>query len=147
MAAMAGLSIATTSKEIRQSNKFSWGPIIEVAVIFLGIFVTMVPATLLLEEMGKSGAIKMTHAWEFFWGSGALSSFDNAPTHVTSRPRVRRRAPDRPDDRPFQPDQLIAHPNGIPFLKAVSWFGLHGGEHLHRQRPELHRRRSPRKTR
>src|SRR5688572_3373650 len=81
MAAMAGLSMATTPKEIRASNKFTWGPIVEVAVIFIGIFITMVPATLLLEEMGKSGEIKMTSAWQFFWGSGTLSSFlDNAPT-------------------------------------------------------------------
>jgi len=123
MAAMAGLSLATTSKEIRGSNKFSWGPIIEVAVIFIGIFVTMVPATLLLEELGKSGAIKMTHAWEFFWGSGALSSFlDNAPTYVTFASLacgvVGGQAGQTID--PSNLAQLLHYPQGVLFLKAVS---------------------------
>ncbi|HVE38346.1 MAG TPA: sodium:proton antiporter [Planctomycetota bacterium] len=123
MAAMAGLSLATTSKEIRGSNKFTWGPIIEVAVIFIGIFVTMVPATLLLEELGKSGAIKMTHAWEFFWGSGALSSFlDNAPTYVTFASLacgvVGGQAGQTID--PSNLAQLLHYPQGVLFLKAVS---------------------------
>jgi Na+/H+ antiporter NhaD/arsenite permease-like protein len=123
MAAMAALSIFTTSKEIRSSNKFSWGPIIEVAVIFVGIFVTMVPATLLLEKLGESGAIKMTHAWEFFWGSGALSSFlDNAPTYVTFASLACGVVGGQTGQTidPSNLDQLIAHPNGILFLKAVS---------------------------
>src|SRR5262245_36477037 len=52
MTAMVGMSLVTTSRSIRSSNKFGWGPIVEVAVIFIGIFVTMVPATMLLEELG-----------------------------------------------------------------------------------------------
>jgi Na+/H+ antiporter NhaD/arsenite permease-like protein len=123
MAAMTGLSLATTSREIRQSNKFTWGPIVEVAVIFIGIFVTMVPATLLLEEMGKSGAIHMTRAWQFFWGSGALSSFlDNAPTYVTFASLacgVVGGHTGRTID-PANLDQLLLHAQGILFLKAVS---------------------------
>jgi Na+/H+ antiporter NhaD/arsenite permease-like protein len=123
MAAMAGLSLVTTSKEIRGANKFSWGPIIEVAVIFIGIFVTMVPATLLLEEMGKSGAIHLTQSWQFFWGSGMLSSFlDNAPTYVTFAALacgvVGGQAGQTID--PSALDQLLAHPQGILLLKAVS---------------------------
>ena len=123
MAAMAGLSMATTSKEIRKSNKFSWGPIVEVAVIFIGIFVTMVPATLLLEELGKSGAIRMTQAWQFFWGSGALSSvLDNAPTYVTFASLacgvVGGQAGQTID--PSSLDQLLLYPQGVLFLKAVS---------------------------
>jgi len=120
---MAGLSMATTSKEIRKSNKFSWGPIVEVAVIFIGIFVTMVPATLLLEELGKSGAIRMTQAWQFFWGSGALSSvLDNAPTYVTFASLacgvVGGQAGQTID--PSSLDQLLLYPQGVLFLKAVS---------------------------
>jgi Na+/H+ antiporter NhaD/arsenite permease-like protein len=123
MGAMTGLSLATTSKEIRLANKFTWGPIIEVAVIFIGIFVTMVPATILLEEMGKSGAIHMTHAWQFFWGSGALSSFlDNAPTYVTFASLacgvVGGHVGKMID--PSALDQLILFPEGVLFLKAVA---------------------------
>jgi Na+/H+ antiporter NhaD/arsenite permease-like protein len=123
MAVMAGLSIATTTKEIRSANKFTWGPIIEVAVIFIGIFVTMVPATLMLEELGKSGAIRMTRAWEFFWGSGVLSSFlDNAPTYVTFASLacgVVGGQVGRTID-PSSLEQLLHYPQGVLFLKAVS---------------------------
>ncbi|HLG42615.1 MAG TPA: sodium:proton antiporter [Planctomycetota bacterium] len=82
MAAMAGLSLAMTGKGVRAANKFGWGPIIEVAVIFIGIFVTMVPALKFLEA--KGGAMGITQPWQFFWASGVLSSFlDNAPTYLT----------------------------------------------------------------
>jgi Na+/H+ antiporter NhaD/arsenite permease-like protein len=123
MGSMAALSLVTTPKEIRQANKFTWGPILEVAVIFIGIFVTMVPATMLLEEMGKSGAIRMTHAWEFFWGSGALSSFlDNAPTYVTFASLACGVVGGQTGQTidPSNLGQLLAHPQGALFLKAVS---------------------------
>jgi Na+/H+ antiporter NhaD/arsenite permease-like protein len=123
MCSMAGLSLATTPKEIRQANKFTWGPIIEVAVIFIGIFVTMVPATMLLEEMGKAGTIRMTHAWQFFWGSGALSSFlDNAPTYVTFASLACGVVGGQTGHTidPTTLGQLLAHPQGALFLKAVS---------------------------
>jgi Na+/H+ antiporter NhaD/arsenite permease-like protein len=123
MIAMLGLSLLTTTKDIRTSNKFGWGPIIEVAVIFVGIFVTMVPATMLLEEMGKSGALRLTHAWEFFWGSGALSSFlDNAPTYVTFASLacgVQGGEAGRTID-PSNLELLISYPQGVLFLKAIS---------------------------
>ena len=123
MGAMAGLSLLTTSKELRRSNRFTWGPILEVAVIFIGIFVTMVPATQLLEAMGKSGEIRMTSSWQFFWGSGALSSFlDNAPTYVTFASLacgvVGGQVGQSID--PSNLGQLLAHPQGVLFLKAVS---------------------------
>jgi Na+/H+ antiporter NhaD/arsenite permease-like protein len=123
MAAMAGLSLATTSTEVRSANKFTWSPILEVAAIFIGIFVTMVPATRLLEELGKSGAIQMTSAWQFFWGSGALSSFlDNAPTYVTfsslAAGIVGGEIGQTIDPANLSP--LLAHPRGVLFLKAVS---------------------------
>jgi Na+/H+ antiporter NhaD/arsenite permease-like protein len=83
MGAMAGLSMALTPKQVRAANKFGWGPIIEVAVIFIGIFITMVPALEYLKFAGKSGDIRLAHAWQYFWASGVLSSFlDNAPTYL-----------------------------------------------------------------
>jgi len=51
-------------------------------VVFVGIFITMVPALNFLEERGAS--LGITEPWQFFWASGALSSFlDNAPTYLT----------------------------------------------------------------
>ncbi|MFO0931695.1 MAG: sodium:proton antiporter [Planctomycetota bacterium] len=77
-------SMALTSKEVRSANKFGWGPIIEVAVLFIGIFITMIPAVQFLDQAGRDGRISLHEPWQFFWASGALSSFlDNAPTYKT----------------------------------------------------------------
>ena len=82
MALFAGLSWRTTGREVRQANRFSWAPVVEVAAIFLGVFVTMIPALSYLEEHGAT--LGITQPWQFFWASGALSSvLDNAPTYLT----------------------------------------------------------------
>ncbi len=82
MMAFAALSWKTTPPDVRQRNRFNWGPMVEVAVIFLGIFVTMIPALSFLEERGAS--LGISEPWQFFWASGALSSvLDNAPTYLT----------------------------------------------------------------
>ncbi len=82
MVALLLASYFTTSREIHGKNKFTFGPIIEVAVLFAGIFVTMIPALLILNANGKS--LGITQPWQFFWAAGALSSFlDNAPTYLT----------------------------------------------------------------
>jgi Na+/H+ antiporter NhaD/arsenite permease-like protein len=82
MVVMGLLSLALTPARLRQANAFTWGPILEVAVLFAGIFVTMVPALELLGKHGKEFGI--TQPWEFFWLTGVLSAFlDNAPTYLT----------------------------------------------------------------
>ena len=83
IALCAGLSLIFTSKKLRfEDNKFTWGPIIEVAFLFLGIFVTMIPALIYLKENAQS--IGVNQPWQFYYASGALSSFlDNAPTAVS----------------------------------------------------------------
>jgi Na+/H+ antiporter NhaD/arsenite permease-like protein len=69
-------------KPPREHNEFTFSAIIEVAVLFIAIFITMTPAICLLKAHGAETGIK--HAWEFFWMSGILSSFlDNAPTYAT----------------------------------------------------------------
>ncbi len=78
---MAGLSLAFSSKKVREANSFTWGPITEVAYLFLGIFVTMVPALIYLENNAASFGI--TSAAQFYYATGSLSAFlDNAPTAV-----------------------------------------------------------------
>jgi Na+/H+ antiporter NhaD/arsenite permease-like protein len=82
MLACAALSLRTTAREIHETNRFNWAPIIEVAVVFVGVFVTMIPALSFLGERGAS--LGVTEPWQFFWASGALSSvLDNAPTYLT----------------------------------------------------------------
>jgi Na+/H+ antiporter NhaD/arsenite permease-like protein len=82
MLAFAGVSLLTTPRAIHETNRFNWAPIVEVAVVFLGVFITMVPALSFLEERGAT--LGITEPWQFFWASGALSSvLDNAPTYLT----------------------------------------------------------------
>lgn len=78
------LSIWTTPKKVRYDmNKYSWTPIVEVAVLFLGIFTTMAPALIFLEQLAASGHLPFDQVWHFYYATGALSSFlDNTPTAV-----------------------------------------------------------------
>lgn len=80
--AMAFLSLVTTSKQTRTANNFTWHPIEEVAYLFFGIFVTMVPCLLYLEQ--NASHLGVTTTFQFYYYTGLLSSFlDNTPTAVT----------------------------------------------------------------
>jgi Na+/H+ antiporter NhaD/arsenite permease-like protein len=120
MAAFALLSWRTTSHEVRAANRFSWAPMVEVAAVFVGVFLTMIPALSFLQERGAS--LGVTRPSQFFWAAGALSAvLDNAPTYLTfaslavgvtdggagllSASRL---------------DLLAAHPTGQHLLSAVS---------------------------
>jgi Na+/H+ antiporter NhaD/arsenite permease-like protein len=82
MVGLATLSWLRTSEHIHHANHFTLHPIIEVAVVFLGIFATMIPALNILRARGAE--LGVNHAWQYFWATGALSSFlDNAPTYLT----------------------------------------------------------------
>jgi Na+/H+ antiporter NhaD/arsenite permease-like protein len=82
MVALAAAAYLTTAPSNRVQNKFSFGPIIEVAVLFAGIFITMVPALQILNARGTE--LGVASPTQFFWVTGALSSFlDNAPTYMT----------------------------------------------------------------
>lgn len=82
MILMALISLVVTPKGVHKKNGFKWHPIIEVAIIFAGIFVTMIPVLSLLKGHGASFGV--TKPWQFFWLTGSLSSFlDNAPTYLT----------------------------------------------------------------
>jgi Na+/H+ antiporter NhaD/arsenite permease-like protein len=75
-------SYSRTDPELRRANRFTFHPILEVAVLFAGIFVTMLPALHILEARGAELGVR--EPWQFFWATGALSSFlDNAPTYLT----------------------------------------------------------------
>ena len=76
------LSLAITHRQVRYENRFSWHPIVEVIVLFAGIFATIIPALQLLEARGPG--LGISRPWQYFWASGALSSFlDNAPTYLS----------------------------------------------------------------
>jgi Na+/H+ antiporter NhaD/arsenite permease-like protein len=78
---LVALSLAWGSMSARQANRFNFGAIIEVAALFVGIFICMQPALQILDEKGPS--LGITTPFQFFWITGALSSvLDNAPTYV-----------------------------------------------------------------
>ncbi len=85
---MGLISLRLTKKSIREANEFTWFPIKEVAYLFAGIFMTIIPALAILKA-GEKGALAMLIKAvetpnDFFWVTGALSSFlDNAPTYLT----------------------------------------------------------------
>ncbi len=82
MAVMAAASLWLTPRGLREANVFTWGPILEVAILFLAIFVTMAPALEILSVHGKEFGV--TKPWQFFWLTGGLSAFlDNAPSYLT----------------------------------------------------------------
>ncbi|MCB1183176.1 sodium:proton antiporter [bacterium] len=86
--AMGVLSMVTTQKSLREKNGFSWFPIQEVAYLFAGIFMTIIPALAILKA-GPAGALadltnNVHGPVRYFWATGILSSFlDNAPTYLT----------------------------------------------------------------
>ncbi|PJZ54674.1 sodium:proton antiporter [Leptospira adleri] len=84
-AVLIGLIVAsklTTRGHVREHNKFTLHPIQEVAYLFIGIFITMIPALILLEHHGKD--LGVTETWQFFWVTGLFSGvLDNAPTYLT----------------------------------------------------------------
>jgi len=115
-------SLVSTKKEIRQGNEFTWAPILEVAYLFAGIFITIIPALAILKA-GENGALALliksinTPA-QYFWASGALSSFlDNAPTYLTFlNSEIGKFYPGMPESQAVA--RLIAE--RIPYLMAVS---------------------------
>jgi Na+/H+ antiporter NhaD/arsenite permease-like protein len=82
MLLLAAAAYATTRRATREANRFTFGPIVEVAVLFAGIFLTMIAPLQILNARGPE--LGLRSPLQFFWASGALSSFlDNAPTYLT----------------------------------------------------------------
>jgi len=85
---MGILSLWATPKQLREDNEFTWFPIVEVAYLFIGIFITMIPCLLLLKAGAKGNLAFLIEAvkepFHYFWITGMLSAFlDNAPTYLT----------------------------------------------------------------
>jgi len=82
MVAAALISLQITPKSYHTANGFNFYPILEVAILFLGIFITMGPALEILSLRG--GELGLGSPGQFFWATGLFSSFlDNAPTYLT----------------------------------------------------------------
>ena len=90
---MAFISLKVTAKEIHRKNEFGWDPVMEVAKLFAGIFITIAPVLAILKagaDGSMSGIVNLVHDTNgapidsmYFWMTGALSAFlDNAPTYL-----------------------------------------------------------------
>ena len=108
MLGAAAASYLLGEREVRfRDNQFSWGPIAEVASLFIGIFLTMIPALIFLDEIAPRLPLNQV---TFFVFTGGLSSvLDNAPTYATF----------------FEMAGTLAHPGGgtvagIPEVYLVS---------------------------
>jgi len=81
MLGLTALSLWATSPAVRQKNAFNYDAILEVAALFVGIFICMQAPVQILNTYG--GSLGIDTPTKFFWGTGVLSSFlDNAPTYV-----------------------------------------------------------------
>ncbi len=93
LVAVTWVSLVITPKAVREKNQFSWAPMQEVAKLFIGIFLTMIPVLAMLKAgvngplagvaRAVTGSDGQPLPWAYFWFSGGLSSFlDNAPTYL-----------------------------------------------------------------
>jgi Na+/H+ antiporter NhaD/arsenite permease-like protein len=106
--AILSLVLSPLSSEMRQKNNFTFAPILEVAYLFIGIFIAVVPALQILKTQGQ--ALGVTEPWQFFWATGLLSSvLDNAPTYLTFLSLAEGLAAESPD----------VYTNLIPLQNAV----------------------------
>jgi Na+/H+ antiporter NhaD/arsenite permease-like protein len=125
---MGILSVVFTKKEIREGNGFNWFPILEVAYLFAGIFMTIIPALAILQA-GEKGALAglvraVQEPYHYFWVTGALSSFlDNAPTYLTFfNSALGKLGLTETDIRNafMAGDIVMKHPEFIKYLTAIS---------------------------
>lgn len=115
MIMLAALSFYATPRAVHTKNHFTFGPIIEVAVLFAGIFLAMIPALLILETQGAG--LKIGEPWQLFWMCGLLSGFlDNAPTYLTFASLVKGMLGLTGEGLA----ELMHHPLGQQLLKAIS---------------------------
>jgi len=120
--ALVALSLTSGPHEIRERNGFTYGAILEVAALFLGIFICMQPALALLNEHGASLGIDSPQA--FFWATGSLSSvLDNAPTYLVFFKTAQTLPAAGATMAGVDVDRLAAISLGAVFLGAMTYIG------------------------
>ena len=127
---LVAISLWFGSQQVRDANLFTYGAIIEVAALFVGIFICMQPALQILAIKGSElGLATPAH---FFWATGSLSSvLDNAPTYLVFFKTAQ--------SLPIDPN-VTAGRRRRPAASGRDQLGLgvHGRDDVHRQRPEFH---------
>jgi Na+/H+ antiporter NhaD/arsenite permease-like protein len=119
---LVGASLLFGSRAIRENNGFTYGAILEVAALFLGIFICMQPALALLNERGASLGIDSPRA--FFWATGSLSSvLDNAPTYLVFFKTAQTLPADGATMAGVDVGRLAGVSLGAVFLGAMTYIG------------------------
>ncbi|MFN3567479.1 MAG: sodium:proton antiporter, partial [Caldimicrobium sp.] len=132
---LALLSYLLTPSKIRHKNEFTFFPIKEVAILFFGIFISMIPAISILQA-GEKGALrfvieKLAGPASYFWLTGSLSAFlDNAPTYLTFLSScIGKFYPGIPEKEAIlkllkeHPNYLLAISCGAVFFGAATYIG------------------------
>jgi Na+/H+ antiporter NhaD/arsenite permease-like protein len=120
--ALVGLSLLLGSSEVRRRNGFTYFAILEVAALFVGIFICMQPALALLNERGAE--LGITSPMGFFWVTGALSSvLDNAPTYLVFFKTAQALPSDGAMMAGVEVGRLTAISLGAVFLGAMTYIG------------------------
>lgn len=129
--AFAALSLLTTPRGLRAENDFSYSPILEVAALFVGIFLTMQPPLEILRAAGPQLAeLGFREPWQYFWATGSLSAgLDNAPTYVVFL-EAASKVPAQPGiplisitGGAVREDLLLAVSCGAVFMGAMTYIG------------------------
>ncbi|MFM8284940.1 MAG: sodium:proton antiporter [Planctomycetaceae bacterium] len=119
---LVALSMVLGNADIRRRNGFTYAAILEVAALFLGIFVCMQPALAILAQRGAQ--LGLDSARSFFWATGSLSAvLDNAPTYLVFFKAAQGLASDGPTVAGVEAGRLAAISLGAVFLGAMTYIG------------------------
>ena len=121
LVAVSGLSLHLTPPGIRHANDFAWAPMLEVAILFAAIFLTIVPVLAILHHRAADGVLGRLDDRSYFWATGLLSAFlDNAPTYLLF---FNLAGGDAADLAGPQAATLIAISAGSVFFGALTYIG------------------------
>ena len=122
MLILVGISLATTPRGVREANNFSYAAILEVAALFIGIFIAMQVPVEVLNIAGPS--LGLSEPWHFFWATGSLSSvLDNAPTYVVFFETAKSLTPQVLETTIIREDLLRGISLGAVFMGAMTYIG------------------------
>ncbi|MDO5739678.1 MAG: sodium:proton antiporter [Ornithinimicrobium sp.] len=121
MLSVSILSLRTGDRTARYvDNNFKWGPIQEVAALFIGIFLTMIPALRYLAQVAPS--LPLNEVTFFFFTGGLSAVLDNAPTYLTFFEMARELGGDPAVAGVYEP-YLVAISLGAVFCGAITYIG------------------------
>jgi Na+/H+ antiporter NhaD/arsenite permease-like protein len=122
MFVLVGLSLFSTPRGIREDNQFNYAAILEVAALFIGIFIAMQVPIEVLKVYGNQ--LGLEQPWHFYWATGSLSSFlDNAPTYVVFFETASSLSAEEYPGTIIPPELLMGISLGAVFMGAMTYIG------------------------